>query len=84
MSKYESQDSLKSKKLVVVFTHTNYTLISGGTEKFLREYVAILRKNDIVDITIFPITHRGKSSLYYAVGFGECQYIPDSRSCRFA
>lgn len=65
MSKYESQDSLKSKKLVVVFTHTNYTLISGGTEKFLREYVAILRKNDIVDITIFPITHRGKSSLYY-------------------
>lgn len=65
MSKSKSREICEKKKLVVVFTHTNYELISGGTEKFVREYAALIRSQNAVDLTIFPLAHRGKNYPFY-------------------
>ena len=65
MSSSSSDITGEKKNLVVVFTHTNYELISGGTEKFVREYSELIKNQGAVDLAVFPLAHRGKHSSYY-------------------
>ena len=45
----------ETKGLVVVFVHTNYSLISGGTEKFVRQYNDLLQNEGYNTLSFFPI-----------------------------
>lgn len=65
MSNSKKGMTTNREKLIVVFTHTNYMLISGGTEKFVREYSELIRNQGAADLAIFPLAHRGKHSSYY-------------------
>lgn len=48
----------KGNKLIVTFVHSNYRLISAGTEKFVREYSSLLEKNTYNSLTFFSMAKR--------------------------
>lgn len=46
------------RQLVVSFTHTNYTIKNGGTEKFVTELSDILSSNSFCHLSFFPFMKR--------------------------
>lgn len=48
---------MKEKFIIEVF-YTNINLHSAGTEKFIKEQIAVLNKNDIDAIVLFPVRKR--------------------------
>ena len=47
-------------KCILIVSHSNFLIKSGGVEKFLRNYTVILNKNNIHYINIFPIIEVNK------------------------
>ncbi|WP_070040421.1 glycosyltransferase [Robinsoniella peoriensis] len=57
--------------LVVTFVHSNYCLMSAGTEKFVREYSALLKEKNYNNLTFFSMAKR-KTKQLVGVIYNDC------------
>lgn len=51
---------INNKNCILIISHSNYLIKSGGVEKFLRDYCKILEKNDCHFIHAFPVIEMNK------------------------
>lgn len=60
---------------VLIISHSNYLIKSGGVENFIREYGSILKNRDIHYIHVFPIIEVNKKFELITCGRSTKEYI---------
>ena len=60
---------IRKSELIVSFSHTNYVIKNGGTEKFVTELSQVLQQNEYNHLCFYPFMKRKKVAGKSIVGF---------------